>query len=33
MIGEGCWVGAHSVIMKQEHLLAWRRYQGVPARN
>ncbi|WP_353205489.1 amino acid adenylation domain-containing protein [Sphingomonas sp.] len=33
MIGEGCWVGAHSVIMKQEHLPAWRRYQGVPARN
>jgi len=32
VIGESCWVGPHSVIMKQEHLLAGRRYQGAPTR-
>lgn len=31
-IGAGCWVGPHSVIMKQEHLLPARRYQGAPTR-
>ena len=31
-VGEHCWVGPHSVIMKQEHLLPRRRYQGAPAR-
>lgn len=31
-IGKGTHVGAHSVIMKREHLLAGRRYQGVPTR-
>ena len=28
-IGEGSWVGPYSVLMKQEHLLPWRHYQGV----
>lgn len=32
VIGEGTHVGPHSVIMKQEHLLPGRRYQGVPTR-
>ena len=32
VIGEGCHVGPHSVIMKHEHLLAGLRYQGVPSR-
>jgi len=31
-IGAGTWVGPHSVIMKQEHLLADHRYEGVPTR-
>ncbi len=31
-IGEFCWVGPHSVIMKQEHLLPARAYSGVPTR-
>jgi non-ribosomal peptide synthetase-like protein len=31
-IGEGTHVGAHSVIMKQEHLRPGLRYQGVPTR-
>jgi non-ribosomal peptide synthetase-like protein len=32
VIGEGAHVGAHSVIMKQEHLRPGLRYQGVPTR-
>ena len=32
-VGEGSWVGPHSVVMKQEHLLSWRSYQGVPTRS
>jgi non-ribosomal peptide synthetase-like protein len=32
LIGENTHVGAHSVIMKHEHLLSGRRYQGVPTR-
>ena len=32
VVGEDCWVGPHSVIMKQEHLLPARRYEGVPTR-
>lgn len=32
MIGERAHVGAHSVIMKHEHLLPGLRYQGVPTR-
>jgi non-ribosomal peptide synthetase-like protein len=32
VIGEGAHVGAHSVVMKHEHLLAGLRYQGVPTR-
>lgn len=32
VIGERAHVGPHSVIMKQEHLLAATRYQGVPTR-
>ncbi len=32
-IGDSCWVGPHSVIMKQEHLLPNRRYQGAPIRS
>ncbi|HEX4739117.1 MAG TPA: amino acid adenylation domain-containing protein [Allosphingosinicella sp.] len=32
VVGEGAHVGAHSVIMKQEHLLPGLRYQGVPTR-
>lgn len=31
-VGEGAHVGAHSVIMKQEHLLPGVSYQGVPTR-
>jgi non-ribosomal peptide synthetase-like protein len=31
-IGAGTWVGPHSVIMKQEHLLAGHRYEGAPTR-
>ena len=31
-IGEGAYVGAHSVIMKHEHLRPGLRYQGVPTR-
>ena len=31
-IGAGTWVGPHSVIMKQEHLLADHRYEGAPTR-
>jgi non-ribosomal peptide synthetase-like protein len=31
-IGAGAWVGPHSVIMKQEHLLAGHRYEGAPTR-
>jgi len=31
-IGEGAHVGAHSVVMKQEHLRPGLRYQGVPTR-
>ncbi len=33
VIGNSCWVGPHSVIMKQEHLLPGRRYQGAPTRS
>ena len=33
VIGDACWVGPHSVIMKQEHLLPARRYQGAPTRS
>ena len=32
-IGDSCWVGPHSVIMKQEHLLPARQYSGVPTRS
>ena len=32
VIGAGTHVGPHSVIMKQEHLLAGKRYQGIPTR-
>ncbi len=32
VIGENAHVGAHSVIMKHEHLLPGMRYQGVPTR-
>lgn len=32
-IDDGCWVGPHSAIMKQEHLLPRHRYHGAPARN
>jgi non-ribosomal peptide synthetase-like protein len=31
-IGAGTWVGPHSVIMKQEHLLPGRAYEGAPTR-
>ena len=31
-VSEGAHVGANSVIMKHEHLLAGLRYQGVPSR-
>lgn len=31
-VGEGAYVAPHSVIMKQEHLLPGRRYEGAPAR-
>ena len=31
-IGAGTWVGPHSVIMKQEYLLANHRYEGAPTR-
>jgi acetyltransferase-like isoleucine patch superfamily enzyme len=32
-VGEGAYVAPHSVIMKQEHLLPGRRYEGAPARS
>ncbi|WP_296611342.1 non-ribosomal peptide synthetase [Sphingomonas sp.] len=32
VIGENTYVGAHSVVMKHEHLLPGLRYQGVPTR-
>lgn len=32
VVGAGCHVGPHSVIMKHEHLLPGLRYQGVPSR-
>ena len=32
VIGEGAHVGAHSVVMKHEHLRPRLRYQGVPTR-
>ena len=32
VIGERAHVGAHSVVMKQEHLLPGVAYQGVPTR-
>ena len=32
VIGERTHVGPHSVIMKQEHLLPGKRYQGIPTR-
>jgi acetyltransferase-like isoleucine patch superfamily enzyme len=32
VVGEGTHVAPHSVIMKREHLLPWRRYEGAPIR-
>ena len=32
VIGDHTYVGPHSVIMKQEHLLPGLRFQGVPTR-
>jgi serine acetyltransferase len=32
VVGEHAHVGPHSVIMKQEHLLPYTAYQGVPTR-
>ena len=31
-IGEGAYVAPHSVIMKDEHLLPHRHYEGAPTR-